>query len=148
VVPGAGFEPATFGLQNRCTTTVLTRHFNDPVIRGQAVSNGFDALALALSNLSMPGVANRSFGDVAQTSGAACGRRATIDRVQFDRSPVPPAPHGSREGSTSGFRAGIKARRSAAPGGRPIQRCNRWGLVCRGGLGYAAAPGCARSSIG
>jgi hypothetical protein len=24
-VPGAGFEPATFGLQNRCTTTVLTR---------------------------------------------------------------------------------------------------------------------------
>jgi hypothetical protein len=26
LVPGAGFEPATFGLQNRCTTTVLTRH--------------------------------------------------------------------------------------------------------------------------
>ena len=25
LVPGAGFEPATFGLQNRCTTTVLTR---------------------------------------------------------------------------------------------------------------------------
>lgn len=25
MVPGAGFEPATFGLQNRCTTTVLTR---------------------------------------------------------------------------------------------------------------------------
>ena len=24
-MPGAGFEPATFGLQNRCTTTVLTR---------------------------------------------------------------------------------------------------------------------------
>ena len=28
-VPGEGFEPPTFGLQNRCTTTVLTRHFND-----------------------------------------------------------------------------------------------------------------------
>jgi hypothetical protein len=27
VVPGAGFEPATFGLQNRCTTTVLTRQY-------------------------------------------------------------------------------------------------------------------------
>lgn len=26
VVPGEGFEPPTFGLQNRCTTTVLTRH--------------------------------------------------------------------------------------------------------------------------
>jgi hypothetical protein len=25
VVPGEGFEPPTFGLQNRCTTTVLTR---------------------------------------------------------------------------------------------------------------------------
>jgi hypothetical protein len=25
VVPDAGFEPATFGLQNRCTTTVLIR---------------------------------------------------------------------------------------------------------------------------
>ncbi len=25
MVPGAGFEPATFGLQNRCTTAVLTR---------------------------------------------------------------------------------------------------------------------------
>ena len=28
-VPGEGFEPPTFGLQNRCTTTVLTRQFND-----------------------------------------------------------------------------------------------------------------------
>ena len=27
MVPGEGFEPPTFGLQNRCTTTVLTRHF-------------------------------------------------------------------------------------------------------------------------
>lgn len=26
VVPGEGFEPPTFGLQNRCTTAVLTRH--------------------------------------------------------------------------------------------------------------------------
>ena len=26
-VPGEGFEPPTFGLQNRCTTTVLTRQF-------------------------------------------------------------------------------------------------------------------------
>ena len=25
MVPDAGFEPATFGLQNRCTTTVLIR---------------------------------------------------------------------------------------------------------------------------
>jgi hypothetical protein len=26
MVPGEGFEPPTFGLQNRCTATVLTRH--------------------------------------------------------------------------------------------------------------------------
>ena len=26
MVPGEGFEPPAFGLQNRCTTTVLTRH--------------------------------------------------------------------------------------------------------------------------
>ena len=25
LMPGEGFEPPTFGLQNRCTTTVLTR---------------------------------------------------------------------------------------------------------------------------
>jgi hypothetical protein len=28
-VPAEGFEPPTYGLQNRCTTTVLSRHFND-----------------------------------------------------------------------------------------------------------------------
>ncbi len=26
LVPGEGIEPPTFGLQNRCTTAVLTRH--------------------------------------------------------------------------------------------------------------------------
>src|SRR5262249_18928119 len=29
LVPGAGFEPATNGLQNRCSTTELTRQIND-----------------------------------------------------------------------------------------------------------------------
>jgi hypothetical protein len=29
LVPGEGFEPPTFGLQNRCTTTVLTRQVID-----------------------------------------------------------------------------------------------------------------------
>jgi hypothetical protein len=28
VVPGEGLEPPTFGLQNRCTTAVLTRQTN------------------------------------------------------------------------------------------------------------------------
>jgi hypothetical protein len=27
LVPAEGFEPPTYGLQNRCTTTVLSRHF-------------------------------------------------------------------------------------------------------------------------
>jgi hypothetical protein len=26
VLPAEGFEPPTYGLQNRCTTTVLSRH--------------------------------------------------------------------------------------------------------------------------
>jgi hypothetical protein len=30
MVPGEGFEPPTFGLQNRCTTTVLTRRTHAP----------------------------------------------------------------------------------------------------------------------
>jgi hypothetical protein len=29
LVPAEGFEPPTYGLQNRCTTTVLSRHFED-----------------------------------------------------------------------------------------------------------------------
>ena len=29
MVPGKGFEPLTFGLQNRCTTAVLTRQLVD-----------------------------------------------------------------------------------------------------------------------
>src|SRR5258708_29435313 len=33
LVPAEGFEPPTYGLQNRCTTTVLSRHFKD--VRGQ-----------------------------------------------------------------------------------------------------------------
>src|ERR1700721_382587 len=28
-LPAEGFEPPTYGLQNRCTTTVLSRHFED-----------------------------------------------------------------------------------------------------------------------
>ena len=31
MVPGEGFEPPTFGLQNRCTATVLTRLFAAPL---------------------------------------------------------------------------------------------------------------------
>ena len=27
MVPAEGFEPPTYGLQNRCTTTVLSRHY-------------------------------------------------------------------------------------------------------------------------
>ena len=38
MVPGEGFEPPTFGLQNRCTTTVLTRrHAKFPANTRRAV---------------------------------------------------------------------------------------------------------------
>ncbi len=40
LVPDAGFEPATFGLQNRCTTTVLIRQ---PALSLSAVAVGVNA---------------------------------------------------------------------------------------------------------
>jgi hypothetical protein len=35
-MPAEGFEPPTYGLQNRCTTTVLSRHFEGRRIRRHA----------------------------------------------------------------------------------------------------------------
>jgi hypothetical protein len=46
-MPGAGFEPATFGLQNRCTTTVLTRHNPE-----EPDGNGHPILEIPLSGYS------------------------------------------------------------------------------------------------
>ena len=42
MVPGERFEQATFGLQNRCTATVLTRHIDDTGCRdrGRRCANG------------------------------------------------------------------------------------------------------------
>src|ERR1700722_8990983 len=72
-LPAEGFEPPTFGLQNRCTTTVLTRHFND---LEPSELNGLDECVQLLfptfSNLSMPPLANRSSGRT---------QTATTDRV-------------------------------------------------------------------
>jgi hypothetical protein len=42
-MPAEGFEPPTYGLQNRCTTTVLSRQMNDFL----AASGGYDAAARA-----------------------------------------------------------------------------------------------------
>ncbi|GBQ81841.1 hypothetical protein AA15237_3195 [Komagataeibacter xylinus NBRC 15237] len=54
MVPGEGFEPPAFGLQNRCTTTVLTRHYSIsamlfPLFAEMActVKQGFAGLAAA-----------------------------------------------------------------------------------------------------
>jgi hypothetical protein len=33
MVPAEGFEPPTYGLQNRCTTTVLSRHSAHSAVR-------------------------------------------------------------------------------------------------------------------
>jgi hypothetical protein len=66
LVPGAGFEPATFGLQNRCTTTVLTRHFNDleplRLTGSRTTTECVQLLFRSFSNLFMPPVATRSSG--------------------------------------------------------------------------------------
>src|ERR1700679_1199982 len=36
LVPAEGFEPPTYGLQNRCTTTVLSRHVCDRASRSSS----------------------------------------------------------------------------------------------------------------
>src|SRR6266404_6382749 len=36
LVPAEGFEPPTYGLQNRCTTTVLSRHGSAHIITASA----------------------------------------------------------------------------------------------------------------
>ena len=40
VVPDEGIEPPTFGLQNRCSTAELIRHF---VVSGRLFTRGFSA---------------------------------------------------------------------------------------------------------
>ena len=40
MVPAEGFEPPTYGLQNRCTTTVLSRHGKDDVDLREGKSEG------------------------------------------------------------------------------------------------------------
>lgn len=54
MVPGEGFEPPAFGLQNRCTTTVLTRHYSIAAIvfplfaeMSRTVKQGFAGLKTA-----------------------------------------------------------------------------------------------------
>lgn len=54
MVPGEGFEPPAFGLQNRCTTTVLTRHYSTAAIlfplfaeMSRTVKQGFAGLKTA-----------------------------------------------------------------------------------------------------
>jgi hypothetical protein len=47
LVPAEGFEPPTYGLQNRCTTTVLSRHFKDTAtgrMRGHSTAAGSGAI--------------------------------------------------------------------------------------------------------
>ena len=50
-MPGEGFEPPTFGLQNRCTTAVLTRPSEPPLSqmhrRDDGSLDGFAAVRLA-----------------------------------------------------------------------------------------------------
>jgi hypothetical protein len=38
MVPGEGFEPPTFGLQNRCTAAVLTRLFRSAPCFGSTIA--------------------------------------------------------------------------------------------------------------
>lgn len=48
MVPGEGFEPPTFGLQNRCTTTVLTRRQGGPFERKQRHPSRENVLSLTV----------------------------------------------------------------------------------------------------
>ena len=49
MVPGEGFEPPTFGLQNRCTTTVLTRRNGMFIKFSLALAEGLDATLVDFS---------------------------------------------------------------------------------------------------
>jgi hypothetical protein len=44
LVPAEGFEPPTYGLQNRCTTTVLSRHLCDRTSRSSSQGAFYRAL--------------------------------------------------------------------------------------------------------
>jgi hypothetical protein len=50
LVPAEGFEPPTYGLQNRCTTTVLSRHFNNSFYRGLESAGERRNIAFSLPN--------------------------------------------------------------------------------------------------
>jgi len=47
-MPGEGFEPPTFGLQNRCTTTVLTRQPASPSYHDRAAFPPLASLRVAV----------------------------------------------------------------------------------------------------
>ena len=73
-VPGEGFEPPTFGLQNRCTTTVLTRRaaatYQIARRAGRGIRHGLGAGAGAAAPRSAPRRGGRP-----ETTSNAIGRR-------------------------------------------------------------------------
>src|SRR5712675_1386263 len=50
-LPAEGFEPPTYGLQNRCTTTVLSRHGSGDIITASAA----EELPKSIANPAGPG---------------------------------------------------------------------------------------------
>jgi hypothetical protein len=53
MVPGEGFEPPTFGLQNRCTATVLTRlALRRYLLESERSTPSHDGLTASLNSLS------------------------------------------------------------------------------------------------
>ena len=105
VLPGAGFEPATFGLQNRCTTAVLTRRRAHPSDRLEADSRGClrTAVRAACAPLRRPSPARERGQEGFQAWTVRFGAAARVLMTRASRI----------------------VRRRSAPEGRPGDRCSR-----------------------
>jgi hypothetical protein len=84
-MPGEGFEPPTFGLQNRCTTTVLTRQY---VVSALCITQRVDAKLNVFVEHVQPGPQFR--GNVAKSRShrPATSQGCGIDRGTGDRQAI------------------------------------------------------------
>ena len=91
-MPGEGFEPPTFGLQNRCTTAVLTRHRDETVHARRATRPRFAVEALKASLTQARINASRHYAKAIEPMAMKCSM-SRMDTVAATRTVV----------TTSGF---------------------------------------------
>ena len=97
-MPGEGFEPPTFGLQNRCTTTVLTRRaafssimsraFVQPPSPGEAHSHRASIGGL-VGHASPPYTARHRCGAIAQLGERLNGIQEVVGSIPIGSTSFP-----------------------------------------------------------